>query len=118
MYVLSRFGMIMAGLFLFAAPADAVPTHRGTYPTAALGDYIFACMSGTGTTRVMLQRCACSIDAIADALPYKAYVEAETILRMRQVSGEKALLFRETETVRKSLEAFYQAQIDAELRCF
>ncbi|MDH3596908.1 MAG: hypothetical protein OEU09_06175 [Rhodospirillales bacterium] len=88
------------------------------YPTAARADYVFACMASNGQTQEALQRCSCSIDVIASIVPYKRYVEAETILRMRQVSGEKSATFRDSAEYRKIVDDLKGAQAEAEIRCF
>lgn len=88
------------------------------YPTAARADYVFACMASNGQTQEILRRCSCSIDVIASIVPYKRYVEAETILRMRQVGGEKSTTFRDSAEYRKIVDDLKRAQAEAEIRCF
>lgn len=88
------------------------------YPTAARADYVFACMASNGQTQEMLRRCSCSIDVIASLVPYKRYVEAETILRMRQVGGEKSATFRDSAEYKKIVDDLKKAQAEAEIRCF
>ena len=63
--------------------ASAPPAAENDYPTAVRAEYVFACMATNGQTQDALTRCSCSIDQIAGILPYDAYVEAETVLRMR-----------------------------------
>ena len=83
----------LALLFL-AVPVAAQDLND--YPTEARADYVFACMATNGGTREALRRCSCSIDTIAAILPYARYVEAETVLSMRLMAGERAALFRGT----------------------
>ena len=101
-----------------AAAAEPAPAVANDYPTAARADYVFACMASNGQTPEMLNRCSCSIDVIATLLPYDAYVQAETILRMRQVGGEKSTLFRGVASLRHVLDDLRNAQAEAEIRCF
>lgn len=87
------------------------------YPTAARADYVFACLQVNGQTRENLQKCACSIDVIAELLPYGEYEEAETVMSVIQKGGESVSmlygpLFQEK--VRK----LKRAQVEGELRCF
>ena len=63
------------------------PVRAHDYPTPALADYVFGCMASNGQTRDSLERCSCSIDVIASVIPYERYVQAETIMRLRQVRG-------------------------------
>ncbi len=88
------------------------------YPTPALADYVFGCMASNGQTRDSLERCSCSIDVIASVIPYERYVQAETILRMRQVSGEKSVVFKEGSEYKKIVDELRGAQVEAEIRCF
>lgn len=102
---------------LLAVPQTGA-AQANDYPTAARADYVFACMAGNGQTQEMLRRCSCSIDVIASIVPYKRYVEAETILRMRQVGGEKSATFRDSAEYRKIVDELKGAQAEAEIRCF
>ena len=88
------------------------------YPTSALADYIFGCMASNGQSQDILQRCSCSIDVIASIVPYEEYVQAETIIRMRQVSGEKSTVFRDGSEYKKIVDTLRGAQAEADIRCF
>ena len=102
-------------MILVSGAARAEPND---YPTAARADYVFACMATNGQTREMLERCSCSIDVIAGVIPYQRYVEAETILRMRMVSGEKSAGFKRMAAYRTLVDNLRNAQAEAEIRCF
>jgi hypothetical protein len=90
------------------------------YPTATLADYVFGCMATNGQDQEVLGKCACSIDVIASILPFDEYVQAETVIRMRQVpgGGEKMAIFRDTTLAKTAVERLKRAQVEAELRCF
>lgn len=88
------------------------------YPTDARADYVFACMAGNGETRQILKQCSCSIDVIASIIPYRRYVEAETVMSMRQVGGEKGALFRSDAEMNEAVADLKRAQAEAEIRCF
>jgi hypothetical protein len=102
---------------LIAAMQPLVGT-ASDYPTDALADYVFACMASNGQTRLALQQCSCSIDVIASILPYEEYVQAETVLSLRQLGGEKGALFRSGENVKDMVANLKRAQAEAEVRCF
>jgi len=94
-----------------AAPAD--------YPTETLADYVFGCMATNGQSQEALRRCSCSIDAIAEKVPYEDYVQAETVLRLQQVpGGERTVMFRTAPWAQAMVDKLRQAQVEAELRCF
>ncbi len=88
------------------------------YSTATRADYVFACMSSNGQTRQVLERCSCSIDIIASILPYDRYVEAETVLQMRHLGGEKGSVFRVGSSFKNVVADLKRAQAEAEIRCF
>jgi len=55
---------------------------------------------------------------IASILPYEKYVQAETVLSLRQTGGERLSIFR-TAQLAKVLEAdLRRAQAEAEIICF
>ncbi|MCG8360895.1 MAG: hypothetical protein MI920_35500 [Kiloniellales bacterium] len=105
--------MAAVGILLLAGTAAA-----NDYPTAARADYVFGCMASNGQTREVLERCACSIDVIASILPYERYVAAETVIRMRQVGGEKTAMFRSAPQAKTAVENLKRAQAESEIRCF
>ena len=95
-----------------------VAVSANDFPTAARADYVFGCMASNGQTQEALNRCACSIDVIASLLSYDRYVQAETVLRMQQVGGEKTTMFRDSAVTKKILSDLRRAQAEAEIRCF
>lgn len=101
---------------LFAAPVAGQPLND--YPTVARADYVFACMAANGQTRTALEQCACSIDHIASVLPYEAYVSAETVLRMRQLGGERTAAFRTAASYKDAVADLRRAQAEADIVCF
>lgn len=91
---------------------------QNAYPTVAIADYVFACMATNGETRIALEKCSCSIDIIASILPYEQFVEAETVMSMRLVGGEKSTLFRTGAEPKEAFARLKRAQAEAEIRCF
>ena len=106
------------GLALPAAAGAEPAAVLNDYPTSARAEYVFACMAANGQTQDALTRCSCSIDQIASILPYDAYVEAETVLRMRLIGGERGAMFRGTPAVREIAAGLRRAQAEAEIVCF
>ena len=106
-----------AGLALVCSHAGA-ETAVNDFPTKARAEYVFACMSSNGQSQIMLEKCSCSIDTIAKMMSHDEYVEAETVLRMRQLSSERVAVFREAEWANKLIESYRRAQTEAEIRCF
>ena len=96
----------------------ASPALANDFPTRARAEYVFACMSSNGESEVMLIQCSCAVDVIAELMSYDEYVDAETTVRMRLLSGDRTAMFRDVEWVRKSVEKLRAAQAEAEIRCF
>lgn len=103
-------GLLVAG----AAAAQEV----NDYPTEARVEYAVACMATNGETPDALQRCSCAIDAIASVLPYEDYVAAETVLRMRQTTGDRSSMFRGGGMMEAMVADLRRAEAEAELLCF
>ena len=113
----ARFASAMlAALAGLLAPAAAQVAND--FPTEARADYVFACMAANGQSREVLRKCSCSIDVIASILTYDDYVEAETILSIRQLGGEKTSVFRSAAPMREAVADLRRAQAEAEIRCF
>lgn len=108
--------VLVAGMASSAALAVTLPEND--YPTAARADYVFACMQVNGQTRQTLQQCSCSIDRIADLLPYDDYESAETIMSVVQKGGEKVAMFRTFGPLKDKVATLKKAQVEAELLCF
>lgn len=115
---ISSFTGLIVALVCAATQAGAVELPENDYPTSARADYVFACMQVNGQTRENLMKCSCSIDRIAELLPYSAYEEAETIMMVRQKAGENASMFRSYQPYIEKVKQMKRAQVEAELRCF
>lgn len=114
----SAFGVMAAAIAVAAAlPAHAVELPPNDYPTAARADYVFACLQVNGQTRENLQKCSCSIDVIAELLPYAKYEEAETIMSVIQKGGESVSVLHAA-SFQEKVKELKRAQVEGELRCF
>jgi hypothetical protein len=101
------------------APARAaINAQENDYPTEARADYVFGCMAANGQTRESVHRCACSIDVVASILPYDQYVDAETVLTMRQGIGRTASIFKDLPRFDEIVANLRRAQAEGEIRCF
>ncbi len=88
------------------------------FPTEARAEYVFACMAANGQNQDLLRRCSCSIDVIATILPYDRYVAAETVLTMRQITGERVGMMRTAPAANAMVQDLKRAQAEGEIRCF
>ncbi|MCF8481949.1 MAG: hypothetical protein K9H25_16110 [Rhodospirillum sp.] len=110
----SFLGSLLGGPVRAADMADRL----NDYPTEARADYVFGCMAANGQSREALRKCSCSVDVIAEILPYENYVTAETVLSMRQGSGERMSMFKTMAVATDAVSALRRAQAEAEMRCF
>jgi hypothetical protein len=109
---------LAALLMALSTPAWAAVEAENDYPTEARADYVFACMAANGQTRETLHKCACSLDVVASILPYDRYVNAETVLSMRQGVGFTANAFRAVGKFDDMIADLRRAQAEGEVRCF
>ncbi|WP_235987580.1 hypothetical protein [Roseibium aggregatum] len=100
------------------AEAQNMAERLNDYPTEARADYVFGCMATNGRSRDVLRRCSCSIDVIASIIPYEKYVDAETVLSLRQVGGEQMSIFRTTAMAKELVANLRRAQAEADILCF
>lgn len=114
---LARFGGAIAALVAAVVPAMALEAPVNDYPTIARADYVFACMQVNGQTRDVLERCSCSIDVIAELLPYSDYEEAETVMSVIQRGGENVAMLHGP-IFQEKIRKLKRAQVEGELRCF
>ena len=96
----------------------AGPAAANDFPTAARVDYVLGCMAANGQDQIVMAKCSCSIDYIAERMAYAEYTEIETIKRMRLVPGERAGIFRDVPRIRDALDYFQLLQVEADLQCF
>lgn len=88
------------------------------YPTLVIAEYIFGCMGSNGQTRQAMEHCSCSIDVISSIVSYDDYEQAETVLSLRRLSGEKSAIFKTAARFKHVVDVLRQAQAEAEVRCF
>jgi hypothetical protein len=105
-------------LFATAASAQGQIQSENDYPTVARADYVFGCMAASGQTRESLERCSCSVDILASILPYDKYVQASTVLSMRQGLGGRTATFRSVKVFDDMVADLRRAQAEAEVRCY
>lgn len=116
--MIPRVAVIALAAVVSASAAPAVELPANDYPTAARADYVFACMQVNGQTREVLFQCSCSIDTIAELLPYERYEEAETMMSVVQKGGESVAMFKSNPQLVEKINNLKRAQVEAELRCF
>ena len=111
---------ILAAALLAAFPGASGATPANDYPTSERADYVLGCMAANGNTREALLKCSCSIDAIAERLPFSQYEKAETALGLQSGGGVggRVGLFQDPPEIKQAIEQLRQAQAEANLKCF
>lgn len=109
---------VLAALLALAGMMTPRAAAANDFPTETTADYVLACMAVNGETATALRQCSCSIDVIASLISYDDYTEAETVLRMRQVTGEGMEMFRNMPWTSAMVDKLRNAQAEAEVRCF
>ena len=103
-----------AALTMLALPAGAAPAP---YPTVDRVEYVLECMKNNGGSHEYLYKCSCTIDAIAEQLPYADYVEAATVARYQTLGGERGGLFRDPEPMQALAKRYRGLQAEAKQGC-
>ncbi|MCU7930804.1 MAG: hypothetical protein KZQ90_08385 [Candidatus Thiodiazotropha sp. (ex Codakia rugifera)] len=89
------------------------------YPTPVIVDYVIGCMASNGQTPEMLQKCSCSIDFIAQSIPYGEYEQIETLLRLQQMPGAgRNAIYVNSNWSKTTVAKLREVQAESTLRCF
>lgn len=97
--------------------SPAIPVND--FPTRDRVEYALGCIEKEGgLTYQTLYSCTCSIDKIAEKMPYKEYTEAKTFTFMRSTPGEKGGVFRDPPEAAKLRKKLQEAEAYAEKSCF
>jgi hypothetical protein len=101
-------------LALPAAHADA-----NNYPTVDRVVYVQACMRDhPGPYYEMVNKCSCTIDAIAGELPYDDFVTMSTAANANSIGGERGSYIRDVDALQQQIRKFRQLQAQALKSCF
>ena len=109
---------------LLMAAAMSLSLYAGTvsgndFPTQARVEYVIACMNERGEQSYdTLYPCVCIVDRIASSMPYREYVEAETLTFLFSTPGEKGGVFRDAAPEsRKRIKALKALREESEAAC-
>ncbi|MFD1881652.1 hypothetical protein [Paracoccus pacificus] len=106
-------------LAAMALPAAAqTPAAQSDFPTEDRVRFVLLCMEANGRSPENLRRCSCKIDEIGALISYDDYVAGETVLRMQQVPGERAAMYRGAGMLSATVDKLRSADAEAELVCF
>ena len=100
------------------ADSSNLETETEMIPTSEKVEYVFACVQGNENSQAYISKCSCSIDYIDERMTYEEYVAAETIMSLRQIYGEKSLMFRNTPNAMEIYTNMQNLLAEAEMECF
>lgn len=110
--------LTMVGLGVACLLSPVALAADNDYPTEARVDYVLGCMAANGQDYLTMQKCSCSIDVIAEQMPYDDYEAVMTVMGMQEQRGELGVLFRTERGMQEDVERFRSVQAEADLRCF
>mgnify|MGYP001389340100 CR=1 FL=1 len=104
---------------LQAADCEQPTPQTAAYPSAVVADYVLGCMLSNGTSPDLLRKCACSIDFIAESIPYDEYERVETLLRLQQMPGTgRAAVYKGSNWAKNAVTHLREVQAESTFRCF
>ena len=115
---MTRFAPSVHCLLLAAAALLSSAAQAHDYPTSARVVYVQACMRDhPGPHYEMLNKCSCTVDALARDLTYDDFVTMDTIANANSIGGERGNEIRDTESLQVQARKFRQLQIAAKKSC-
>ena len=94
-------------------------TEQNDFPTLARVEYVMQCMQRHGgQSYTTLYSCACTLDKLANQIPYETFTQAQTFENMKRTPGEKGAIFRDSPQAKPLREQLKKAQKIAESSCF
>ena len=117
--LLSLFPLLAALLGAAAHAAETNASGPEGYPTAERVAYVQACMrQHPGAAYEMLNKCSCTIDAIARAVTLDDFTTMSTIANAMTIGGERGGSLRDNETLQPQIKRFRELQAQAKRGCF
>ena len=106
-------------LLMVAGLLAANAATANDFPTLARVEYVMGCMYLIGNQNYdTMYQCVCSIDKIAERMPYTDYSEAQVYTMLRRTPGEKGGMFRDPPRAKELRETLAGAVEYAQSSCF
>jgi hypothetical protein len=118
-FSIALFSIALASCSLAWAEDCEKSVGDNDYPTSARVDYVIGCMASNGQTHEIMQKCSCSIDYIAQSIPYEEYVHISTLLSLQQMTAAgRNAVYKNSTWSQKAVAKLRDVQADSTLRCF
>ena len=89
------------------------------FPTQARVEFVLGCMNDQGGQSYdNLYKCVCLIDAIAEAMTYDEFAQAQVFGQLRSTPGERGGVFRDPDQARTLVEKLAAATQRGKAQCF
>ena len=76
-------------------------------------------MLSNGVSTETLQKCSCSFDFVADAIPYEQYEQVQTLMRLQQMPGTgRVAVYKSSNWAKNAVTHLREVQAESTLRCF
>lgn len=112
---------IVAATWHQTSIADECKSSAAThgYPTEVVADYVLGCMLSNGQSPDLLRKCSCSIDFIAESIPYDEYERVSTLLSLQQMPGQgRVAVYKGSGWAKTAVAHLREIQAESTLRCF
>jgi hypothetical protein len=106
-------------LLLLAALCCATLAHANDFPTRARVEFVLDCMRDSkAPPQEAMYKCSCAIDAIADKVDYRTWVDLATVANGMTIAGERGGVMRDMKDGRKIAASYRELQDAAKKSCF
>ena len=93
--------------------------YANDFPTRARVEYVLSCMvESKRPQQEAMYKCSCAIDAIADKVTYRAWVDLSTVANGITIAGERGGVIRDLKGGRKLVASYRELQDAAKKACF
>jgi hypothetical protein len=93
--------------------------YANDFPTRARVEFVLTCMrESKAPSQESMYKCSCAIDAIADKVPYRTWVDLSTVANGITIAGERGGVMRDMKDGRKLVASFRELQDGAKKTCF
>jgi hypothetical protein len=93
--------------------------HANDFPTRARVEFVLTCMQESkASPQESMYKCSCAIDAIADKVSYKQWVDLSTVANGITIAGERGGVMRDMKDGRKIAASYRELQENAKKQCF
>ena len=106
-------------LVLLAAIVLPTTAAAHDYPTLDRVRFVQDCMrEHPGSAYEMTNKCACTLDRIAEKLSYDEFVNGSTALNANSIGGERGSYIRDAESLQNDIKRYRSLLSDSKKACF